>query len=340
MTRAMLLCAGHGTRLGALSDERPKPMLPVCDVPILRHGIALLRKYGIVDIVINLHHRGDIIARDLGTGADLGARIEYIREPTLLGTGGGLKNALSLLDPDGADEPFLSLNGKLILDLDIPALLAAYRTASDQLGASPLGMMVVRRADDALTWGAVDVDERGAVPRVRDILGAGQYMFCGVHVTRPSVVRQLPDGEACMVRQGYLPWLRAGGMVAAYPTDPDRYFAEHSTPARYLHSNLSILRAVALDGQWHTPVPRVGVADSARVADSADIRAPVCIGPGARIGADAIVGPDAIIGAGARVAAGVRVERAVVWPGARVDADARDCIVTERGRLAVEPDDS
>ena len=332
----MLLCAGFGTRLGTLSDERPKPMLPVCDLPILRYGIALLRKYGIRDIVINLHHRGDIIERDLGTGEDLGVRVRYIREPTLLGTGGGLKNALPLLDPDGDDEPFLSLNGKLILDLDIPALLAAYRTARDGLGEWPLGMMVVRRVDDALDWGAVDVDASGAVPRVTNILGAGQYMFCGVHVTRPSVVRRLPEGEACMVRQGYLPWLQGGEMVAAYPTDPARYFAEHSTPERYLQSNVDILRTVARDGQWHTPGPRTGIAASAEVAESADIRSPVYIGPGAIIGPDATIGPDAIIGAGARVAAGVRVAQAVVWPGACVDADAHSCIVTERASLTVK----
>ena len=60
MTRAMLLCAGLGTRLGALSDERPKPMLPMCDRPVLHYGIAQLVGHGITDIVINVHHRGDV----------------------------------------------------------------------------------------------------------------------------------------------------------------------------------------------------------------------------------------------------------------------------------------
>ena len=66
------------------------------------------------------------------------------------------------------------------------------------------------------TWGAVNVavDARG--PRVVDILGDGEHMFCGVHVTRPSVMARLPDGESDSIRQGYLPWLRAGERVAAY----------------------------------------------------------------------------------------------------------------------------
>src|SRR5262249_12826709 len=146
-----------------------------------------------------------------GDGARWGARIHYVHEPVILGTGGGLKNALRLLDPEGRDEPFLSCNGKLIFDLDITALLAAYRAAGDVLGT-----MVVQRTPEAKTWGAVDVRRDARGPHVVDILGDGEHMFCGVHVTRPSVMARLPDGEADSIRQGYLPWIRAGGRVAAY----------------------------------------------------------------------------------------------------------------------------
>src|SRR5262245_40837038 len=112
--RAMLLCAGLSTRLGKLGTECPKPMLPVCGMPILRYGIANLVGHGITELVINTHYRGDDIQRALGDGRALGAHIQYSHEPVLLGTGGGLKNALALLDPDRRDEPFVSLNGKLI----------------------------------------------------------------------------------------------------------------------------------------------------------------------------------------------------------------------------------
>ena len=62
----MLLCAGLGSRLGALGAAVPKPMLPVLDRPILEYGIANLRGHGITDLVINLHHRGDVIEQTLG----------------------------------------------------------------------------------------------------------------------------------------------------------------------------------------------------------------------------------------------------------------------------------
>jgi mannose-1-phosphate guanylyltransferase len=322
MTRAMILCAGLGQRLGSLSDELPKPLLPVCGVPILRYGIELLVRHGIEDIVINLHHHGELIAETLGDGGELGARIQYTRESFPLGTGGGLKHALSLLDPAGDDEPFVSMNGKLIFDVDLRALLEAH--AGDP---EVLGTMVVRRDPRAQTWGALDVREEGGHLRVRDVFGAGEHMFAGVHVTRPSVVRRLPDGEACMIRQGYLPWLRAGEQVAAFVADEAAYFAEHSTPARYLESNLALVRGAQLR---HPPVPLHGVDASAHVATTARLRHPVKIGPRAFIGEGAVIGPDAVIGGHAVVEENTEVIRSVVWRGARVAEHVRDAVVTPR----------
>jgi NDP-sugar pyrophosphorylase family protein len=323
----MILCAGLGTRLGALSDELPKPLLPMADIPIVRYGVALLVGHGIRDIVVNLHHMADAFERELGDGARLGARIRYTREPALLDTGGGVKNALALLDPDATDEPFVVMNGKLVIDADLAGLLAAHAAAGDVLGT-----MLVRRVPDAAAWGALDVD---AGMRVRDFLGGGAHMFCGIHVTRASVVRRLPDGKACMIRQGYLPWIKAGvGEVAAF--EHVGYFKEHSTAARYLDGNL---RVVGGAGLRHLPGPVSGVDAAARIAPGARVVPPVRIAADAVVGAGATVGPDAVIGARARVAPGASVRRAVVWQESTAEGTVEDAIVTPRGVVRVEQDD-
>jgi NDP-sugar pyrophosphorylase family protein len=303
--RAMLLCAGLSTRLGKLGAERPKPMLPVCGLPILSYGIANLVAHGITDLVINTHHLGEVIEREIGDGRRWGARVRYLHEPAILGTGGGLKNALPLLDPDGSDEPFVSCNGKLIFDLDVTRLVAAYRAAGDILG-----MMVVRRVPDAKAWGAVNVKDG----RIVDILGDGEHMFCGVHVTRPSVMARLPDGESDSIRQGYLPWLRAGEPVLAYEHH-DGYFAEHSTPERYVESNWALLGGETLR---NPPGRTTGVDPTARVHSTATITEPVKIAAGSVIGPGVTVGPYAVVGEGARVERSI--ERTVVWAGATADA--------------------
>ncbi|HTR53983.1 MAG TPA: NDP-sugar synthase [Kofleriaceae bacterium] len=315
--RAMILCAGLSTRLGAMGSVRPKPMLPVCGIPILAYGISNLVAHGIVDLVINTHHRRDVIEDEIGDGRRFGARIRYLHEPTILGTGGGLKHALPLLDPDHRDEPFISVNGKLIFDVDFTAVVAAHLAAGDVLGT-----MVVRRVPDAKAWGAVQVRDGDVV----DILGEGDHMFCGVHVTRPSVMARLPDGEADSIRQGYLPWMRAGGRVAAYE-HARGYFAEHSTPERYLDSNWALLADVTLR---HPPGRLRGVDPTARIHPTATLVEPLRIGAGAAIAAGCTVGPYAIVGDGARVERDLA--RAIVWARATADAsNAGEPIVIANG---------
>lgn len=316
--RAMLLCAGLSTRLGRLGAERPKPMLPVCGIPILVYGITNLVAHGITEIVINTHHRGDVIQRELGDGRRFGARIQYLQEDVILGTGGGLKHALSLLDPDGTDEPFISHNGKLIFDLDITALADAYHRAGDILG-----MMVVKHVPNAKEWGAVQVERDARGPFITNILGDGEHMFCGVHVTRPSVMARLPAGESDSIRQGYLPWLRAGERVAAYEHG-DGYFAEHSTPERYLDSNWALLDGAPLR---NSPSLRLaGIDPTARISPTAMIIPPVRIGAQATIAPGVTVGPYAVVGDGARVERSIT--RTVVWANATASADDAEPIIT------------
>jgi len=318
----MLMCAGLGTRLGALGEALPKPLLPMADIPIVRYGIALLVGHGITDIVINLHYQPERFHRLLGDGSAFGARIHYSYEEEILGTGGGIKQALPLLDPDGTDEPFVVMNGKLVLDADLHGMLAAHNAAGDVLAT-----MLVQPMPSSRPFGAIDVDER---MRVRNMLGEGSYMFCGVHVTRPSVIRQLPDGETCSIRQGYLPWLREGrGEVMAY--SHDGYFAEHSTPRRYLEGNIALLAGAALR---HPPGPLVGIDPGAEIDPTATIAEPVRIAAGARIGPGAVVGPQTVVGHGAVVEGGAQLSRVVVWPDGHAAGVISGAIIT-RGNVVI-----
>jgi len=320
VTRAMILAAGFGTRLGALSDERPKPLLPVADVPLIRYAIALLVGHGIRDIVINLHHRGDLIVDELGDGATLGARIVYSREEGgILGTGGGIRRALPLL----GDDTFLVVNGKILIDMDLDALLAHHRAAR------AAATLVVRADLEARRWGAIDAPDEGGA--IRGLLGDGAFMFTGIHAIEPSLIARLPDdaSERCIIRQGYVPWLASGVPLSAFVQRG--YFMEHSTPERYLQGNVNVLRGVATIR--HPPGPLVGVDASAHIDPTATIVPPVRIGPRAHIGANATIGPDTVIGTAAEVLPGVHLSRCVVWPATRVPTSATSAILTPKGTV-------
>jgi mannose-1-phosphate guanylyltransferase len=156
-------------------------------------------------------------------------------------------------------------------------------------------------------------------------------MFCGVHVISPELLARLPDGESDSIRHGYLPALRDGARIEAVRYAG--YFAEHSTPARYLEGNLALLSGAAR--LRNPPGPLSGVQPGARVDPAARLIDPVWIGAGATIEAGATV-RSAVIGEGATVGAGATATESVVWPGARAQGTLKRAIVTPKTTILVE----
>lgn len=328
--RAMILAAGFGTRLGPITQRRPKPMLPVCGAPLVRWAVGWLAHHGVRDVAINLHHLGEQIEAELGDGSALGVRIRYSPEHgMILGTGGGVRQARSLID-DGHESPIVIVNGKILVDLDLSAVLEAHRRCHELHGAEAT---MVLRPDPEGQWGRplrLDADGRlvelvgERSPHVREPVG-GPLMFTGVHVVQPSFLDRIPpEGEQCVVRTAYRAAAKEGRVFGVVT---ERYWWEHSTPERYRQGVFNVL-----DGKVDLPYAEQhlrGVHPEARVDPAARIVEPVWIGAGARVGAGATVGPHVQLGERAVVEPGVSIERSVVWDGVRVGREARDEVLVD-----------
>lgn len=118
MKKAMILAAGRGARLKPLTDSLPKPLVTIAGKPLIEHQLAWLAAVGVDEVVINLHHLGELIVETLGDGSRFGLRIVYSPETQALETGGGIVNALPLLGSD----PFLLINGDIFTDFPLPLL--------------------------------------------------------------------------------------------------------------------------------------------------------------------------------------------------------------------------
>jgi MurNAc alpha-1-phosphate uridylyltransferase len=112
--KAMILAAGRGTRLRPLTDEIPKPLIPIAGKPLIAYHLEALVSAGIQDIVINVAYQGKKIRNSLGDGREFGVNIQYSVEPDQGGleTGGGIFNALPLL----GEQPFIVVNGDIWTD--------------------------------------------------------------------------------------------------------------------------------------------------------------------------------------------------------------------------------
>ena len=124
--RAMVLAAGFGKRLAPITHTTPKPLVPVAGRPLLDRLLEFLRAGGIEEVVINLHHLGHRIEEHVGDGRRFGLRVRYSPEDPILDTGGGIKNAETLL----AGEPFVVVNGDSLLEIRLRDLIEWHRTRS------------------------------------------------------------------------------------------------------------------------------------------------------------------------------------------------------------------
>jgi len=323
----MVLCAGFGTRLRPLTDRVPKPLVPLCGVPLLRYNFALLKNAGVREIVINTHHLGPTMVRGaqaIASELDLDLQVSR-EEKQILGTGGGVRRAQAML---GAGT-FLLMNGDMIFDLDLAAALAAHRKE----GA--VATMVLAPYPRGATYGAVEVD---AQMNVRRIAGRGaqpdpslsKLHFTGVHVLEPELIARLPaEGESDINRTAYIRAIHDGARVHGFLQQG--YWGDLGAPRSLLRAHLDVLEkriplqrfrpeADPFDG-CEERAPGVFVHPTAQV--EALLTAPVLIQAGATVAPGAVVGSGVTIGAKARVDAGAHLEKAVVWERTHVAAGER-----------------
>ena len=211
----MVLAAGLGTRLRPLTDDRPKALVEVGGRPLITWNLELLARFGITDVVVNLHYHGDVLRRALGDGSAFGLRLRYSAEDPLLDTGGGLKHAEALL----GDGDFVVMNSDTIVDLALDELIARHRAT----GAA--ATLVLRRDPEQQRYGEIEIDDHR---RIRRFLGSPAmvdtpltpYMFAGVHVMTRAVFGYMPDGGIfSLTRDTYPAMLAAGAALHGFPFD-------------------------------------------------------------------------------------------------------------------------
>jgi NDP-sugar pyrophosphorylase family protein len=220
----MILAAGFGTRLRPMTENIPKPLIPVAGHPMIAYAIALLRSAGIVDIIINVHHLGEQIVEALGDGSAYGVSLTYSREDVILDTGGGIKKAESFL----AGSSFVVVNADTVINLDLQEVIAWHRRCR------ALATMVLRRDPDAERYGTIEID---AESRIRRFLGRpaqvgeqlSAFMFAGVHVFEPALFRYLGEGAFSITRSTYVAMLAAEAPLYGFPFEG--YWRVLDTPA-------------------------------------------------------------------------------------------------------------
>lgn len=304
---AVVLAAGEGTRLRPLTRNRPKPMLPAGNRPILAHVFDALVEAGVERLVTVVGYKRDRVQDHFGP-TYRGVPITYVTQHKQLGSGHALLQAQSVVDG-----PTLVLNGDRLIDAaTVEAVADTFSTTGDP------ALAVVER-QDTRRYGAVEVRD-GVIaelvekPREGDyrLINGGVYafsadIFAAIEDTpRKAGELALTDTLATLVDENRVRGVEVDGMWvdATYPWDL-------LTVAREVLARGRVVENARREQVW--------IDDSARVHNEAVLQAPVVIGPDCEVGPDAVVGPNVALGANVTVGANTVVQRSVLDADTRVD---------------------
>jgi len=222
--QAVILAGGRGERLRPLTDNVPKPMVPVRGRPYLAYQLDELKRQGIADVVLLTGYLSEKIEEYFGDGAAAGMRVRYSREPSPLGTGGALKLAEPLLAED-----FLLIYGDSYLPI-------RYAEAMERLRSARAEALVVALDNAAAV---VDVPNNialgadGFVARYEKGAGAAAgltHVEAGVLALTRRLLRRIPARRVVSLEQDFFPQLIAGHQLAAFATT--QRFYDIGTPGR------------------------------------------------------------------------------------------------------------
>ena len=303
--RAIILSAGYGTRLWPLTEDRTKPAIPILGKPLVGYVAEYVAAYGFDEIVVNLHHRPDSVRAALGDGNQFGVRLHFVEEPVILGTSGALDNTREFFE----HETFLSINGKIITDIDLNAPLETHRKTN------ALATLVLLPNTHRERFSVVNVEQGritgfGGMP---DPAGTGPapLMFTGIQLIEPRIFEYIPRGVfSHSVTDVYPQALANGETIAAHIASGS--WRELSTLKRYVDISVEMLKE---QGQRYVTGTDCTIAESATIQDSV-------LWDSVRVGAEARVSRS-VLADDVRVAEGVVIENSVVVPRALVEGKTR-----------------
>lgn len=219
----MILAAGLGTRLRPLTDDRPKALVEIGGRTLLEITLSRLRKFGVGEVIINVHHYADMVVEYLRRNNNFGMRIELSREDVLLDTGGGIKKAawFFLNDASPVEEPFILHNVDVISTIDLRRMVRYHsenralatlavqeRETSRYLLFDGQGQLCGRRAGG---------DQKPEV--VRPAEQVQMLAFSGIHVISPRLLDMMTEDSSFSIIDSYMRLAAQGEKILAFRAD-------------------------------------------------------------------------------------------------------------------------
>ncbi len=314
--KAVIMAGGEGTRLRPLTTERPKPMVPIVNKPVMAHILDLLLRNGIDDVVVTLHYLPDSVRGYFGNESG-GVRITYSVEERSLGTAGSVRLASKFLSA----EPFLVVSGDSLTDFNLHRAVEFH----EESGAAVT--LILYRVSLPLDYGVVITDDTGRILRFQEKPGWGELssdmVNTGIYVLSPEVLDLIPENEPSDFSNDIFPMLLEKGLPM-YGFVADGYWCDIGDLREYYRANMDFLyERVDLDPPGELIGDKIWVGKNVEIAPDARLYGPIYLGNEVKIKGNVEIHGPTCIRDGAIVDDGARVERSIVWRMAYIGEGAR-----------------
>lgn len=304
--KAIVMGGGQGSRLRPLTVNRPKPLVPVCNKPVMEYTLDLLRRHGIRNLWVTLHYLADEVMAYFGDGADRGLHISYSLEDEPLGTAGSVKKI-----HQGLTDSFLVISGDALTDFDLTSAVEFHR----QRGAE--ATIVLTRVKNPLEFGVVITDQEGRVERFLEKPSWGEVFSdtinTGIYILEPSILDLMdPDVAYDFSKDVFPKLLESGGAIYGYVAEG--YWCDIGSLDQYQQANRDMLL-----GRVNHTIPGEPLRDGiwigrgTRIHPGAQLEAPVVIGRDCHIREGARIQEGSVIGDNCIIEMGCFLHRAIVW---------------------------
>ncbi len=315
--QVIIMAGGEGSRLRPLTCDRPKPMVPLVNKPVMEHTVDLLKNNGWTDIGVTLQYMPQNIMHYFGDGTEFGTNMKYFIEESPLGTAGSVKNASGFLK-----ETFLVISGDALTDFDLEQALAFHR----QNGS--WATLILKQVNIPLEYGVVITSKNGGITRFLEKPGWGEVFSdtvnTGIYILEPQVLDYIPDKTKFDFSKDLFPLLMKE-RKPMYGFLSDGYWCDIGSLEQYQQANIDILlgRAVISGVKEQKIRDDIWFGENVQISREAQVTAPVIIGSNTVIEKGAVVGPFTVIGPNCRIGRLASIKRSILWDGATVGSNAQ-----------------
>lgn len=324
--KAVIMAGGEGTRLRPLTCDRPKPMVPLANRPIMEHIVRLLAQHEFKHVAVTTWYLPQVIENYFGDGSSWGVNMNYFVEKEPLGTAGSVKNV-------GFSERFLVISGDALTDIDLSAAMAFHQSRGAMV------TIVLKRVANPLEYGVVLTDEDGRIRRFVEKPGWGQIFSdlvnTGIYIIEPEAMEFCESGRAVDFSRELFPKLLAEG-APLYGWVADGYWSDIGNLEVYRQSHYDILAGkVKAQPKGIKLAAGIWLGKGVELESGAQIQGPVVIGDYCQIRAGSRILPYTVLGPYTVVGRGASIKRSILWDRVFVDGRSalRGTVVCSKTRI-------